>query len=99
MDKIRELRGEPPCRHLPIVAPHLSPEHPPASAPFTLTVSPSEATTSSWSPAISSALPTWRRILPRRPAARPDLTVKADLKRVEDRLRSDRSVTALVNNA
>jgi short-subunit dehydrogenase len=28
-----------------------------------------------------------------------DLTVKADLKRVEDRLRSDTSVTALVNNA
>src|SRR5260370_3770892 len=28
-----------------------------------------------------------------------DLTVKADLKRVEERLRSDRSVTALVNNA
>jgi short-subunit dehydrogenase len=28
-----------------------------------------------------------------------DLTVKADLKRVEDRLRSDRSITALVNNA
>jgi len=28
-----------------------------------------------------------------------DLTVKADLKRVEERLRSDRSLTALVNNA
>ncbi len=28
-----------------------------------------------------------------------DLTVKADLKRVEERLRSDRSITALVNNA
>jgi short-subunit dehydrogenase len=28
-----------------------------------------------------------------------DLTVKTDLKRVEDRLRSDRSITALVNNA
>jgi uncharacterized protein len=28
-----------------------------------------------------------------------DLTVKADLKRVEKRLRSDSSVTALVNNA
>jgi short-subunit dehydrogenase len=28
-----------------------------------------------------------------------DLTVKADLKRVEERLRSDGSVTALVNNA
>src|SRR5258708_5702580 len=28
-----------------------------------------------------------------------DLTVRADLKRVEERLRSDRSITALVNNA
>jgi uncharacterized protein len=28
-----------------------------------------------------------------------DLTVKADLKRVEERLRSDRTITALVNNA
>src|ERR1700722_17967273 len=28
-----------------------------------------------------------------------DLTVKADLKRVEERLRADRSITALVNNA
>ena len=28
-----------------------------------------------------------------------DLTVKADLKRVEERLRSDSSITALVNNA
>src|SRR5258705_10346676 len=28
-----------------------------------------------------------------------DLTVKADLKRVEERLRSDRAITALVNNA
>src|SRR5712672_1742087 len=28
-----------------------------------------------------------------------DLTVKGDLKRVEDRLRSDSNVTALVNNA
>ena len=28
-----------------------------------------------------------------------DLTVKADLKRVEDRLRSDSEITALVNNA
>ena len=28
-----------------------------------------------------------------------DLTVKADLKRVEERLRSDKSITALVNNA
>jgi uncharacterized protein len=28
-----------------------------------------------------------------------DLTVKADLKRVEDRLRSDKTITALVNNA
>jgi len=63
---------------LPIVAPHLSPEHPPASAPFTLTVSPSEATTSSWSPAISSALPTWRRILTAKTGRKAE-TLAADL--------------------
>jgi len=85
-------------------APPLSPVLPPASAQSMPTAWPIAAMTCSWSLATGNASLTARPNLTAKtgrtveifPA---DLTLRSDLLRLEERLRSDHTVTALVNNA
>ncbi len=85
-------------------APPSSPVRPPASAPSMPTGWRAAATTSSSSRAIASGSTRWRGGSPTRPAARsrpsaPTSSEAADLARVETTLRTDASITVLVNNA